>query len=57
MILEEKMHTPVIAQYLSIKSENPDYLLFFRMGDFYELFFEDAKKGLVSPRYSFNKQG
>ena len=38
------MHTPVIAQYLSIKSENPDYLLFFRMGDFYELFFEDAKK-------------
>ncbi len=44
MILEEKIHTPVIAQYLSIKSENPDYLLFFRMGDFYELFFEDAKK-------------
>lgn len=44
MNLEEKMHTPVIAQYLSIKSENPDYLLFFRMGDFYELFFEDAKK-------------
>ena len=44
MILKEKMHTPVIAQYLSIKSENPDYLLFFRMGDFYELFFEDAKK-------------
>ncbi len=44
MISKEKIHTPVIAQYLSIKSENPDYLLFFRMGDFYELFFEDAKK-------------
>ena len=44
MVSEQKIHTPVIAQYLSIKSENPDYLLFFRMGDFYELFFEDAKK-------------
>lgn len=34
--------TPFMAQYLSIKSANPDALLFFRMGDFYELFFEDA---------------
>ena len=34
--------TPVIAQYLEIKSANADSLLFFRMGDFYELFFEDA---------------
>ena len=37
-------HTPVIQQYLDIKSDHPDRLLFFRMGDFYELFFEDAKK-------------
>ena len=44
MKTEDTPHTPVIAQYLSIKRENPDYLLFFRMGDFYELFFEDAKK-------------
>lgn len=44
MISNKITHTPVIAQYLSIKSENPEYLLFFRMGDFYELFFEDAKK-------------
>ncbi|MEM1152230.1 MAG: hypothetical protein AAGI03_17085, partial [Pseudomonadota bacterium] len=35
--------TPFIAQYLSIKSRHTDALLFFRMGDFYELFFEDAK--------------
>ena len=36
-------HTPVIQQYLRIKSEHPDTLLFYRMGDFYELFFEDAR--------------
>ena len=31
--------TPVMAQYLQIKSEHKDYLLYYRMGDFYELFF------------------
>ncbi len=35
-------HTPMMQQYLKIKSEYPDLLLFYRMGDFYELFFEDA---------------
>ncbi len=37
-------HTPVMQQYLGFKAEYPDMLLFFRMGDFYELFYEDAKK-------------
>jgi len=37
-------HTPVIQQYLGFKSQHPDRLLFFRMGDFYELFFDDARK-------------
>ncbi len=37
-------HTPVIQQYLRIKADYPDTLLLFRMGDFYELFFEDAKR-------------
>lgn len=37
-------HTPMIQQYLEIKSQHPEQLLFYRMGDFYELFFEDAKK-------------
>ncbi len=37
-------HTPVIQQYLRIKAEHPDTLLFYRMGDFYELFFDDARK-------------
>jgi DNA mismatch repair protein MutS len=35
--------TPMLEQYLGIKQENPEALLFFRMGDFYELFFEDAE--------------
>lgn len=37
-------HTPMMQQYLRIKSEHLDMLLFYRMGDFYELFYEDAKK-------------
>ena len=37
-------HTPVMQQYLGIKAEYPDRLLFYRMGDFYELFFEDAQR-------------
>ncbi|QIV94054.1 DNA mismatch repair protein MutS [Allofrancisella frigidaquae] len=37
-------HTPMIQQYLKIKSQYPNILLFYRMGDFYELFFEDAKE-------------
>ena len=37
-------HTPVIQQFLRVKAEHPDTLLFFRMGDFYELFFDDAKR-------------
>ncbi len=37
-----KTQTPVMRQYLAAKSEHPDALLFFRMGDFYELFFDDA---------------
>jgi DNA mismatch repair protein MutS len=35
--------TPMVQQYLSIKQNYPDAILFFRMGDFYEMFFEDAK--------------
>ena len=35
--------TPMMAQYTEIKTANPDCLLFYRMGDFYELFFEDAE--------------
>ena len=42
---EQKIKTtPMMAQYLATKEKYADYLLFYRMGDFYELFFEDAKK-------------
>lgn len=41
---QSPQHTPVMCQYLSFKAEYPDKLLFFRMGDFYEFFYEDAKK-------------
>lgn len=37
-------YTPMIQQYLKIKAEHQDAFLFFRLGDFYEMFFEDAKK-------------
>jgi len=38
-------HTPMMQQYLRIKAEHPDVLVFYRMGDFYELFYDDAEKG------------
>src|SRR5215472_10266098 len=37
--------TPLIVQYLSVKQKVPDAILFFRLGDFYEMFFEDAEVG------------
>ena len=40
---EKNKLTPVMQQYVDMKSENPDALLMFRLGDFYESFFEDAK--------------
>ncbi|AUM11688.1 DNA mismatch repair protein MutS [Ketobacter alkanivorans] len=40
----QAQHTPMMQQYLRIKAEHPHELVFYRMGDFYELFFEDAQK-------------
>src|SRR3989442_2741779 len=40
-----ELHTPMMQQYLRIKGEHPDILVFYRMGDFYELFYDDAEKG------------
>jgi len=42
--IELENHTPMMRQYLRIKAEHPDILLFYRMGDFYELFYEDARR-------------
>ncbi len=41
---EKSKHTPMMQQYLRIKADYPTMLVFYRMGDFYELFFEDAEK-------------
>ena len=41
----QSQHTPSMRQYLEFKAQHPDHLLLYRMGDFYELFFEDAKRG------------
>ena len=40
----DTQHTPMMRQYLSIKAEHPDRLVFYRMGDFYELFLDDARR-------------
>ncbi|MDJ0740796.1 MAG: DNA mismatch repair protein MutS, partial [Gammaproteobacteria bacterium] len=37
-------HTPMMQQYLRIKAEHPERLVFYRMGDFYELFYDDARR-------------
>ena len=41
---ESKNHTPMMQQYLALKAGHPDTLVFYRMGDFYELFWQDAEK-------------
>ena len=40
----DALHTPMMAQYNAIKAEHPDTLVFYRMGDFYELFYSDAER-------------
>jgi DNA mismatch repair protein MutS len=49
--------TPVMAQYLEIKAANADCLLFYRMGDFYELFFEDAEVASRALGIALTKRG
>ncbi len=50
-------HTPMMQQYLRIKAQHPDQLLFYRMGDFYELFYDDAKKAAVLLDISLTARG
>jgi len=49
--------TPMMAQYLEIKQAHADYLLFYRMGDFYELFFDDAAKAAAALDIALTKRG
>ena len=54
---ELNQHTPMMKQYLQLKAENPDILLFYRMGDFYELFYDDAKRASALLDISLTKRG
>jgi DNA mismatch repair protein MutS len=49
--------TPMMAQFLEIKEAHPDSLLFYRMGDFYEMFFDDAKQAAASLDIALTKRG
>ena len=49
--------TPMMAQFLEIKHQHPDHLLFYRMGDFYELFFEDAARASAALDITLTKRG
>ncbi len=53
----ERAPSPFMAQYLAAKADHPDALLFFRMGDFYELFFEDAEKAAAILGITLTKRG
>ncbi|TOQ78092.1 DNA mismatch repair protein MutS [Vibrio parahaemolyticus] len=53
----EQKHTPMMQQYLKLKAENPEILLFYRMGDFYELFYDDAKRASQLLDISLTKRG
>lgn len=54
---EATQHTPMMQQYLRLKAEHPDKLLFYRMGDFYELFYEDAHKAAKLLDITLTKRG
>ncbi len=54
---EDKNVTPMMAQYLKIKEANQDYLLFYRMGDFYEMFFQDAINAAAALDIALTKRG
>ena len=51
------VHTPMMQQYLRIKSEHPDMLVFYRMGDFYELFYEDARRAAALLEITLTSRG
>ena len=55
--VDRAAHTPLMRQYLGIKAEHPEILLFFRMGDFYELFYDDARKAAALLDITLTQRG
>jgi len=53
----ETQASPMMVQYLAIKAAHPDYLLFYRMGDFYEMFFDDARAASAALDIALTKRG
>jgi DNA mismatch repair protein MutS len=56
-MIETQTHTPMMRQYLKIRSAHPDHMLFYRMGDFYELFFDDARRASELLDITLTKRG
>src|SRR5215472_11670879 len=54
---DDQRITPMMEQYIEIKAANPGTLLFYRMGDFYELFFDDAEAASRSLGIALTKRG
>src|SRR6266478_1597471 len=50
-------HTPMMQQYLRIKAQHPDVLLFYRMGDFYEMFYDDARRAAALLDIALTQRG
>lgn len=57
MTVEDGNITPMMAQYLEIRAQNPGALLFYRMGDFYEMFFEDAVAAAAALDIALTRRG
>ena len=55
--MTKKINTPMMEQYLKLKNDNPQGFLFYRMGDFYELFFEDAVAAAEALDIALTKRG
>src|SRR5277367_2704893 len=53
----EETTTPLMQQYLAVKAQHPDCLVFFRLGDFYEMFFEDALKASKALDIALTRRG
>jgi len=50
-------HTPLMQQFLTIKSQHPNTLVLFRMGDFYELFYDDARRAAQLLNITLTRRG
>jgi DNA mismatch repair protein MutS len=57
MDIATREHTPMMQQYLRIKAQHPDVLLFYRMGDFYEMFYDDARRAAALLDIALTQRG